>query len=91
MTILEILRKHQVPDACIKEVEGKLQTLSPSRKVDTRELERNGMASLKRYLKRDAARRLADAIEGFMIEKEDVDDEGKLKEIHYSLTFVREK
>lgn len=90
MTIIEILRKHQASDDCIAEVQKLISVRTATRALDSRESERLGMASLKRYLRRDATRRFAEALEPYMREEEEKDSEGKTLQMHYRLTFVRE-
>ena len=91
MSILDILRKHQVPDACIADVKALLHEIPVTTRINTAEATRVGVDKLKEYLKRDAARQMARDLEKNVVSSEINDEDGKLTEMRYTLTVVKER
>jgi hypothetical protein len=91
MTILDILRKHQVPDACIADVNALLREVRVDRKINSAEVSQTGIQKLKEYLKRDASRMMAAGFVADLVESELKDADGNTTDIRYTLTVVRNK
>jgi hypothetical protein len=91
LSILDILRKHNVSDECLAEVKPLLRVIEARRAIDTKEANRVGIEKLKIYLKRDAARMMGMSLAQDLVERETMDAEGNTTEIVYTLTVAKEK
>jgi len=91
MNILDILRKHEASDECINAVKAMLHEIPVTTRINTAEANRVGIDKLKEYLKRDAARQMARDLEKSVASSEINDEDGKLTEMRYTLTVVKER